>query len=158
MFLKILKYPNDILRKPNEIVEEVTPEVKDLILNMIETMHKADGVGLAAPQIGVNKRIIVVHWQGDDLVFINPKITKRSWRKDKDTEGCLSFPGLFVEIKRPVSISVTALGYSGKEMKVSMNGMFARMIQHEMDHLDGTLIVDRISKKKRIEYEKSLKK
>ncbi len=152
MFLKIITYPDKILREKNEEVRDVNGEIKHLALNMIETMKKADGVGLAAPQIGVNKRIIVVDWKDDDLVLINPKIKKKSWGKDIATEGCLSFPGFETKVKRSKKVTVSALDYLGKPIKIETEGLPARILQHEIDHLNGILIIDKATKEERKKY------
>ena len=143
MFLEILKHPNNILREKNENINKVDNETRNLVLDMIETMKKSDGAGLAAPQIGVNKNIIVVDWKGDDIVLINPKIKRKSWGKNTSTEGCLSLPGLEVNVKRYNKITVTALDYSGNSIKIEADGLLSRILQHEIDHLNGILILDK---------------
>ena len=158
MRLNIVTYPDKILRKKNEEVKVINQDIKNLVLDMIETMQKADGVGIAAPQVGVNKKIIIVHWQGDDYVFINPKIIKKSFLKYTDKEGCLSFPGLELMVKRSKKITVKALDYSSKEIEVEASGLFARILQHEIDHIEGNLLVDFANKEEKKDYDNSLKK
>ena len=158
--LPIKKYPEPILRKKSEEVKEVTPEIKKLIEEMIETMIKNNGIGLAAPQVGVSKRIIVAATQKDPLVFINPKILRKSKETELGEEGCLSFPGLYLKIKRPKFVEVGALDINGKKIRFETKELLSkspvneryptgvilsRIIQHETDHLDGILIIDRIS-------------
>lgn len=152
MFLDVLKYPNKALRGKNKKIEKVDSEVRNLVLDMIETMKKADGVGLAAPQVGVNKNIVVVDWDGDDIVLINPKIKRKSWRKNTSTEGCLSLPKLNVSVKRHNKITVTALDYSGDSIKIEAEGLLSRILQHEIDHLNGVLILDKCTSAQKSRY------
>jgi peptide deformylase len=156
MRLNIVTYPDKTLRKKNEEVKEVDQDIKNLALDMIETMHGANGAGIAAPQVGVNKKIIIVNWQKEDYVFINPRIIKKSFLKYTDKEGCLSFPGLEIMVKRPKKITVKAIDYSGKSIEIIADGMFARILQHEIDHIEGNLLIDFASKKGKDEYKKSL--
>ncbi|MBT4277506.1 peptide deformylase [Candidatus Falkowbacteria bacterium] len=156
MLLNIVKYPNLDLNKKSQEVQAVNDEIKQFVLNMIETMKKEDGVGLAAPQVGVSKRIVVVNWHGDDLVLINPMIIQKSWRKDIKTEGCLSLPKAEFKIKRHKDITVKSLDYSGKNVKIKASNLLARIIQHEIDHLNGVLLVDKINNKEKKKYEESL--
>ena len=152
---EIIKYPNPILRKKCEEVEKITPEIKKLIEDMIETMKKNDGVGLAAPQVGELKRIIAVHLvkertseekvEVEPRVFINPKIVKKSKEDELEEEGCLSFPGLWLKIKRAKEVEVEALNEKGEKIHLKAQGLPARILQHEIDHLDGILFVDRIN-------------
>ncbi len=145
MILKIRKYGDPILGKKAEEVKETTPEIKELILNMMEMMQKEHGVGLAAPQVGVAKRIIVVETGNGPDVFINPKIIKKSKEKIIMEEGCLSFPELYFKIKRAKEIKVQTENINGKELEIKAEGLLARIFQHEIDHLDGILFIDRIS-------------
>lgn len=145
MTLKIRKYGDPILKKKAEEVKEITPETKELILNMVETMQKERGIGLAAPQIGVAKRIIVVETGKGPNIFINPKIIDKGREKIVGEEGCLSLPGLYFKIKRSKEIKVRAENINGEELKIRAEGLLARIFQHETDHLDGILLIDRIS-------------
>src|SRR3989338_8844722 len=148
--LSLKIYPDQILRQkardllPSELVSQ---ETKELILAMGETMRENNGVGLAAPQVGVSKRIIIIEIASDNprypghepvslLALINPKILKRSWKKDIMEEGCLSLPGDFGLVRRSVKIKVVALDQEGKKIKFKAAGFFARVIQHEVDHLN----------------------
>jgi peptide deformylase len=153
MVFEIIKYPNPILRKKCEKVESLTPEVKKIIEDMIETMRKNCGVGLAAPQVGILKRIIVVETSEGPRGFVNPKIVKESKEKEAMEEGCLSFPGLFLKVKRTKEVEIETLDENGKRMKVQ--GLSARVLQHEIDHLDGILFIDKISFWQRLKLKSS---
>lgn len=143
MILEIKKYPNPILRKKAKEIKKITPEIKELILNMIETMKANQGIGLAAPQIGELKKIIIVQTQKGNEVFLNPEIIKKSKEKEIGEEGCLSFPGLFLKIKRAKKIIVKAQNIEGKEIIIKAENQIARIFQHEIDHLSGILFIDR---------------
>jgi len=152
---EIIKYPNPILRKKSEEVKEVTEDIKKLGQDMIQTMMEKNGIGLAAPQIGELKRIIVFHpirersleekAKKTPQVFINPKIIKKSRETIIEEEGCLSLPGLFLKIKRAKEAEIEALNLQGEKIKIKAEGLPARVFQHEIDHLDGILFIDRIS-------------
>ena len=120
--LKIKKYPDPILRKKSKEVEEITPEIKKLIDDMVETMKKNDGVGLAAPQVGVSRRVIIVETEKGPAGFINPKILKKTKETEIDWEGCLSIPGIFLKIKRWKGIKVEALNQEGEKVRVKAVG------------------------------------
>ena len=146
---EILKYPDERLREVAKPVKEFTEEIRTLVEDMAETMYDAPGVGLAATQIGVDKRIFVIDVAGDDepsdlRVFINPEILEldgsQSW-----SEGCLSFPGVSEEIKRAERVKVRALDVDGKPFELETDGLLAVAIQHENDHLDGVLMIDKLS-------------
>jgi peptide deformylase len=152
---EIIKYPNPILRKKSEEVKEVTEDIKKFGQDMIQTMMEKDGIGLAAPQVGELKRIIVVYpirersleekAKRTPQVFINPKIIKKSKDSLIDEEGCLSLPELFLKIKRAKEVEIEALNERGEKIKIKTEGLPARVFQHEIDHLDGILFIDRIS-------------
>jgi len=150
--LEIKIYPDSILRKKARQVARVGNDERKLAYDMIETMRSANGVGLAAPQIGISKRIIVVEdMQGDNriaLTLINPKITQKKG-KMKFCEGCLSLPGVSSDITRPELITVEALNLDGDMLKINADGLLARIIQHETDHLDGIMFIDKIGFLKR---------
>jgi len=157
--LEIKKYPDPILKKKCQEVEEVTPEIKKLIEDMIETLEKDNkGAGLAAPQVGILKRVIIAPTEKGFTGFINPKILKK--RKDKILigEGCLSFPGLFLTIKRSKEVEIEALDKDGKKIKIKARGILAPIFQHEIDHLDGILFIDRVNPIGRLRLRKKLKK
>lgn len=146
MSMEIRKYPDPILRKKCQKVREITPEIKRLAKEMTEAMiaNEPSGIGLAAPQVGQTVRVIVVSTEKGPAVFINPEITEKSREKESLTEGCLSFPGLFLDIKRPKRVRVQALDKDGQTVKIEAEGLFARVLQHEIDHLDGILFIDRL--------------
>jgi peptide deformylase len=143
MNLEIVKYPNSVLRKRAQEVKEITPEIKRLCLDMIEIMTKNNGVGLAAPQVGQSKMIIVAQASDGPKIFINPKILNKSKETEIMEEGCLSFPDIFLSIKRAKSVEFSALDENGKEVHAEVVGFFARILQHEVGHLYGDLIIDR---------------
>jgi len=159
----IVVYPDPRLRRVAEPVEEVNDEIRQLVDDMAETMYAVPGVGLAAPQIGVSKRIFVVDTAMDDdepsqlMVFINPRFISRegeiSWE-----EGCLSFPDIHEEIRRSGRVVVQALDREGKPFEVEAEGLPAVALQHEYDHLEGVLIVDHVSYFKRRQIDRDLKK
>jgi peptide deformylase len=136
---------NPILRQKSEKVKEITPELRRLAFDMAETMEVKDGIGLAAPQIGQLIRIIVVKPKPDEktLILINPEIKKSSRKKDVMVEGCLSLPEIEVPVERAIKISGQALDLNGQKIKIKAKGLLARVIQHEVDHLEGVLIVDK---------------
>ncbi len=150
--LEIKIYPDPALRKKAKLVEKAGNDERRLAYDMIETMRSANGVGLAAPQVGVAKRIIVVEEvEGDNraaLTLINPKITQKKG-KAKFCEGCLSLPGVSNDVMRPEFITVEALNLDGDELKIDTGGILARIIQHEIDHLDGIVFIERIGFLKR---------
>ena len=143
----IRKYGDEILRKKCRVVDEINERILTLIKDMAETMYKADGVGIAAPQVGILKRIFVIDvYDGEGTrVFINPEILEKD-REQIDVEGCLSLPGEQGEVKRPERVKVKALDMNGNEFTLSAEGLLARAICHENDHLDGILFVDHVEK------------
>jgi len=146
MLLNVLTHPNDKLRQKSQPVkaEEISSkDFKKLVKNMMETMIKKDGVGLAAPQIDSRIRVIVVAVNNVPEVFINPVITRKSWRKNIMEEGCLSIPGVYKKVRRPAWISMKYLDKDCKEHKIKVGGFGARVFQHEVDHLDGILFIDK---------------
>jgi peptide deformylase len=147
--LAIIKEPNKILRQKSKEISEITPEISQLILDMAETMKKENGVGLAAPQVGQNVRLVLVSIDKGPLALINPKIVWKSFRKETEEEGCLSCPNAYILIKRPKIVYIKALTKDGKKKFFRAKGLFARVCQHEIDHLNGILIIDKLSKKKR---------
>jgi len=144
--LTVRTYPDEVLHENCEEVTAITPEIEQLIDDMFETMFKNKGVGLAAPQVGVLKNIIIAAPQGTDketYVYINPVITKSSGEVT-DVEGCLSIPCASAEVTRAQKIWVTALDRNGKMLEFSTKDFHARIIQHEADHLKGTLFIDHL--------------
>lgn len=131
-----------VLRAPTERIPKVTKEVKKLIKDMQETVRDANGLGLAAPQIDRSLRLCLVMMNGKITPLINPDITWKGEEVDTAEEGCLSLPGVYKKVDRPVQIKVQYLDESGKEQERILKGMDARVVQHEVDHLEGVLIVD----------------
>jgi peptide deformylase len=146
MILPILTQHSPILRQISKEIKEVTPEVKKYALDMIETMKNSNGVGLAAPQIGCNIRLIVIEYKKNSITMINPIIQKKSILENVSEEGCLSIPGTFGNVKRHTNIVVEMTDLSGNKQTIKAKGMFARIIQHEIDHLDGVLFTDKVLK------------
>lgn len=140
---------NKILRnKSVELTDEEikSEEIQQLIKNMAITMLDKDGAGLAAPQVGKNIRLFVVETKDGSLVFINPKITRKFFKKEIDTEGCLSLPGIWGKVKRNYRVKVEFIDKNGNKQSLKAQGLLARVIQHESDHLDGILFIDKIEK------------
>ena len=160
---KILTEPNKLLRQISESVEKVGEEEKKLMDDMLDTMYQAPGIGLAAIQIGVPKRIIVMDISRDEYkkeprYFVNPVIKNINEEKSIYEEGCLSVPDQFAEIERPNSCEVEYLDYVGKKQLLKAEGLLATCIQHEMDHLEGILFIDYLSKLKKSMIIKKLSK
>ena len=148
MIRPILRYGTDVLHEPAAQVREVTDEIRQLIDDMIQTMYVAPGVGLAAPQVGVGVRIFVCDISvgrnpADLLTFVNPAFVERDGMQLEE-EGCLSVPGFNATVARPSRAIIKGLNRDGEEHMVEATGLLARCFQHEMDHLDGTLFVDRL--------------
>ncbi len=158
---KIITYPNPILRKRSEEVGIVDDEMKQFLSHMARMMYKYDGIGLAAPQIGVNKRVIVIDPGKGLLKMANPKILEVKGDFVVEEEGCLSFPGVYVDVPRRIDyVVVSALDADGKERIWKGSGLFARVVQHEIDHLNGKVIIDYVSDKNKLSNgsKKALKK
>ena len=150
----ILVLPDQRLRAVADAIPEVDEEIKTLAKDMLDTMYDAPGIGLAAPQIGVMKRIVVMDLAGegetpDPIVMINPEITKFSDQIQVTEEGCLSIPELYYEVERPDAVTVQYTDLDGKEVVRDADGKLAVCIQHEIDHLDGVLYIDYLSRLKR---------
>lgn len=160
IYMKVVRLGDDILRKKAEPVEEVTDEIRELVREMFVTMEEEDGVGLAAPQVGRSIRLFVV--KADDHVeraFINPQIIATSQEVCSYEEGCLSIPKMYEDVVRPERVTVQARNEKGRRFTLEAEGFLARVIQHEYDHLDGILFIDRIPTEKKIKIEqKFLKK
>lgn len=164
--LPIYVAPHPVLKKIAEpVAGGVTDELRRLMDDMLETMYAAKGIGLAAPQVGVSKRILVMDIeQGEDgekgtpRFFVNPEITWSSAEINTYNEGCLSVPGQYAEVERPEKVRVSYLDYDGKEKEIEADGLLATCLQHEMDHLDGVLFVDHLSTLKRDMLMRKLKK
>ena len=158
MLLKILKYPNPLLRKKCREINEITPEIKRLALDMIETMNESKGVGLAAPQVGELKRLIIIQTGDNPLILVNPKILNKTKETETAEEGCLCLPDLFLNIKRAKGAEVEALNENGEVVRINDAGMAARILQHEIDHLDGILFIDKIGFWEKLKLKRKLNK
>lgn len=145
---EIIIYPDPVLRKKSEPVEKIDHDIEQLIEDMTETMYASRGIGLAAIQIGVLKRVILVNVGEGLVVLVNPEILEAEGETRME-EGCLCLPGVMVEVKRSEKINVRGLNRNGEEIDVQADGLLARALQHEIDHLEGVLIIDKISKIKR---------
>ncbi|RCK80004.1 MAG: Peptide deformylase [Candidatus Ozemobacter sibiricus] len=154
---RILHYGEEPLRQESKPVTTIDDDLRALVKDMFETMYQAHGVGLAAPQVGVNLRLFLIDTGNAPMVFINPEIVKTSG-KEICEEGCLSFPGLREKVERPARVIARATDLEGKEFEVQADGLLARAIQHELDHLDGVLFIDRISKARRIQLKRDLER
>jgi peptide deformylase len=154
MIRSIVQLPDPVLRKISSPVEKIDDEIRKLIADMFETMYDAPGVGLAAVQIGVPKRVVTIDaTRGDEekvpMVFINPEIVSASGEKDSKEEGCLSIAEFYEEVERPSAVKVRYMDEKGKMKEIEADGLLARALQHEIDHLNGVLFIDHISKLKR---------
>ncbi|MEK9732288.1 MAG: peptide deformylase [Pelagibacteraceae bacterium] len=152
--LEIIKEPNPILRKKADNVLNVDDDIRKLMDNMLETMYQAPGIGLAAPQVGILKKVIVIDLSKDDepkkpFFIVNPKIIWKSEELSSREEGCLSIPGHFAEVVRPKKCKLQYLDYNGKKQEVEADDLLSTCIQHEVDHCDGVLFIDYLSKLKK---------
>lgn len=155
MVYRILHYGEEPLRTESQPISEINDDIRRLIDDMFETMYAGNGVGLAAPQIGKNLRLCIIDVGDDPLVFINPEIIKSSGKEVCD-EGCLSFPGLSEKVQRAARVVARATDADGQDFEIEAEGLLARAIQHELDHLDGVLFIDRISKARRLQIKHDL--
>ena len=160
---KILTEPNKILRQISQPVEKVGDEERELMRDMLETMYSANGIGLAAIQIGIPKRIIVMDLSKEEnkklpMYFVNPVIEEKNNEKTTYEEGCLSVPNQFAEIDRPSKCKVEYLDFNGNKQSLQAEGLLATCIQHEIDHLEGILFIDYLSKLKKEMIIKKLSK
>jgi peptide deformylase len=152
-------YPDPFLRKRAKEVSQIDDGILKLISDMFETMDEEDGVGLAAPQIGVSKRVIVIsiNEKGfDRLALVNPVIEYFSDDTDTREEGCLSLPGINADVRRPSKVVVKGITRNGRVVEISASGLLGRALQHEIDHLNGTLFIDRLEERERKGIEKDL--
>jgi peptide deformylase len=153
MAIRKLRFMGDpVLREKAEPVAGVTAEVRTLIADMFDTMYAEEGVGLAAPQVGIGLRVIVIDPREEDVepfALINPQIVRFGDEVGRDEEGCLSIPGLKEIVQRPTTVLVEAVNPDGEPVSIDANGLLARILQHEVDHIDGILFVDRVSALKR---------
>ena len=160
--LEIVTYPDPVLSTEAEQVGEVTDEIRDLMDRMLTLMYEAPGVGLAAPQVGISKRIIVLDASRSEnarnpIKLVNPEIVHREGEVPSE-EGCLSLPDFTADIKRNETVTVTGLNENGDEVTYDADGILAIIFQHEIDHLDGVLLIDRVSRLKRDIYRRKRKK
>jgi peptide deformylase len=155
--LEVLVYPNPALRISAERVTEFDDKLKRLISDMWETMYFSKGVGLAAPQVGVPLRIVVIDWEGERRLLINPEILEEEG-EERCEEGCLSFPGIYEEVSRPAKIRVTYQDENGEAHDDIVEGFLARVFSHEIDHLDAKLLIDYLSPLKRTFLKKKMER
>ena len=158
--IEIHTYPDKCLRKKAQQVTAFDDDLSTLTQNMAETMYEAPGIGLAAPQVNIDKQIVVIdvsEEKNDLKILINPEITAQQGKQEYE-EGCLSIPGIFGVVERAAEIEVKAQDLAGNEYEFQADGLFAICIQHEIDHLNGVLFIDHLSKLKRDRIKKKLKK
>lgn len=157
--LDIHTYGDPVLRQKAKNVKEITPEIRSLIARMWNAMYENKGVGLAAPQVGVLKKIIIVDTQeeGGKYAVINPRIVKSSEEQDFYEEGCLSIPDIRGDVLRPIKVEVQGMDPAGNPFRIEAEGLLARVFQHEIDHLNGVLFVDRLQENQKMKLELKLK-
>lgn len=141
MILPIVTEPNPLLRQKAQPLKKISKRIRKLAQNMLETMYAADGVGLAGPQVGVGERIIVVDVGNGPLALINPEIIS-NMGQERDVEGCLSIPGRNGYVTRAAKVKVTGINLDGRRIELESEGLLARALQHEIDHLEGILFID----------------
>jgi peptide deformylase len=147
--LKVYKLGDRLLRQPAKRVSKINDEIRTLAVQMLQTMYSSDGIGLAAPQVGINKQLIVIDCEFDNhdkppLILINPELKSLSGPSIAGEEGCLSVPEVFLDVFRPEQITVSYRDEDGKPKTLTTDGVLARVIQHELDHLNGVMFVDRV--------------
>ena len=148
--MQILQYPHPTLRHVSKPLKRVDAWLQKVVREMFELMYAANGVGLAANQVDLPYRLFVLNLESDpkakdrEMAFLNPVITSRKGTSEAE-EGCLSLPGLYADVRRPDKVSVSAFSLAGEEVNLELEGLFARAVQHEIDHLDGVLFIDRLS-------------
>jgi len=156
--LEVKKYPDPVLSETTEEIKEIDDNLRELALDMVETMVTADGVGLAGPQVGISKKIIALQTGEGPKVFFNPVIIKYSKKKQRAEEGCLSFPGIRLRIRRPYRVEIKAVDIDGNEVSIKAEDLVSRIFQHEIDHLDGIFFINRASLWQQLKIRKILKK
>ena len=149
MALEIRKFGDPVLKTPAAPVESFDESLVRLTQDMLATMRDHEGVGLAATQVGRLKRVFVAAIEGDEYVIVNPILTDRSQTTETATEGCLSIPGIQVDVERPTAVTISGQDVSGKPLQIVASDLLARILQHEVDHLDGVLILDRTDRQSR---------
>jgi peptide deformylase len=157
--LRLALYPDPVLRKPALPVAAFDGELREIVAAMFARMRGSKGVGLAAPQVGLGRRILVLNpgsEEQDDLALINPEIVERAGELTLFEEGCLSFPGIFAQIRRPERCTVKAYDVEGRRIEREYDGFTSRIIQHEFDHLEGVLLVDRMSPADKLRHKAAL--
>ena len=162
MILEVITFPNDTLRKKSAPVDNIDASITELVHNMAETMYSQKGLGLAAPQVGINKRIVVIDPTGGEepgalLQLINPVIIEKDGEQVGD-EGCLSIPGEYEKVRRASHVVFKALNPAGEEIEMEVEGLLARAVQHELDHLEGVLFIDHLPPYKRDIVKKHIKR
>ncbi len=162
MPLEIRKYPDPVLARKAAPVTEITPAIRELAAEMAEAMYANQGVGLAAPQVGESIRLVVIDLTGPEkreglVTLVNPVVAAASGEQE-DEEGCLSVRDYRTNVRRAACVTVKALDLDGREMEIEADGLYAVCLQHEIDHLDGVLFIDRISRLKRAMYDKRVKR
>jgi len=161
--MEIITFGSEALRQKAQKIDIISEEISGFSKQMFEVLKKNKGIGLAGPQVGFNKRIFVTHIEGDEeRVFINPSILETSHITAKYEEGCLSVPGIYAYVIRSETIKIQAWNEKGRPFNLEANGLLARVIQHEYDHLEGVVFLDRVPEKKRerliLKYDKNSKK
>lgn len=159
--MNIIKYPHPTLRHPSKPLRRVDAELRRWIAEMFEVMYSRKGLGLAANQVDLPYRLFVINLKAnedekdEELVFINPVITKHAGMAEAE-EGCLSFPEIYAPVRRPEKVTITAYNLSGDEMRYELTGLLARAVQHEVDHLDGVVFIDRLGETARLSVRDAL--
>ncbi|XP_068335274.1 peptide deformylase 1B, chloroplastic/mitochondrial-like [Pyrus communis] len=148
--LTIVEYPDPVLRAKNKRIDSFDDNLKNLVDEMFDVMYKTDGIGLSAPQVGINVQLMVFNpvgerGEGEEIVLVNPRVTRYSQKTRPFNEGCLSFPGIYADVVRPETVKIDARDIKGARFTVSLSGLPARVFQHEFDHLQGVLFFDRMS-------------
>lgn len=157
--MKVVRIGDPLLREKAVRVKQFGESLKQILDQMVVLMKKKSGVGLAAPQVGISERFFVVQEPGGQpIAFVNPEILETSMETSEFTEGCLSVPGVWATVTRPASLRIQAMNGDGKVFRLDADGYLARIIQHELDHLNGVLFVDRMEEKDRMKIRKKLEK
>lgn len=148
--LKIMEYPDPVLRAKNKSIDTFDDGLKKLVDEMFDVMYKTDGIGLSAPQVGINVQLMVFNpvgerGEGEEIVLVNPRVSNYFKKRVLFNEGCLSFPGIYADVERPESVKVDAKDITGARFMVNLSGLPARVFQHEFDHLEGVLFFDRMT-------------
>jgi peptide deformylase len=159
--LKLTIYPDSLLREKSERIEDIDDRIVTLVGDMIDTMHRAKGIGLAGVQVGVLERLFIAHVEGDmPRVFINPTIIETSLGQIDYEEGCLSIPTVYADVTRPAAVRIQAWNERGRPFTIDAEGMLGRVIQHELDHLNGIVFLDHLTEDVRLDvmadYDKSV--